>query len=309
VYSANNQPDSIANIGYYPGYYLPRDRAKRIVDELSDMEEIQPLDMEDLINDVTSSVLPELLPIIVKNINTKGFNDNEDIALKTLRVWDASFELNQVAPTIFTKFKYEYLKNTFQDELGKAGFKQFLETHLSKKQFEKQIRSINSVWDDDMNTADKVESKKEIMTKSFKDAVSFLEKKHGHLISEWKWKNVHTVTHHHPIGEKLAFLGLHFNVGPFPIAGTNEVLNNQIFDLNGTGDYNVTAGPSTRRIIDFNAIENSVAILPTGQSGNIFSKHYKDQAKKFVKGEFVKMLINKSEILQSKDKLILLPSD
>ena len=307
VYSANNQPDSIAGVGYYPGYYLPRDRAKRIVDELSDMEEIQRFDMEDLINDVTSSVLPELLPIIVKNIDKSGFTKNEDIALKTLAVWDGSFELNQVAPTIFIKFKYEYLKNTFQDELGKKGFEQFLETHFYKKQFEKQIRSINSVWDDDITTKDKKETKGEILTKSFKTAVKFLEQKHGNLISEWKWKKVHILTHHHPIGDKLGFLGLHFNVGPFPIKGSNEVLNNQIFHLNGSGEYPVTGGPSTRRIIDFNDIENSEAILPTGQSGNIFSKHYKDQAEKFVNGEFVKMLINKQKILQSNDKLIFTP--
>lgn len=307
VYSANNQPDSIPGIGYYPGYYLPRDRAKRIVDELSDMEEIQRFDMEDLINDVTSSVLPELIPVIIKNIDKSGFSKNEDIALKTLSVWDGSFELNQVAPTIFTEFKYEYLKNTFQDELGEKGFKQFLKTHVSKKQFEEQIRNLNSVWDDDITTKNKVETKREILTKSFKTAVQFLEKKHGNLISDWKWKNVHILTHHHPFGDKLSFLGLHFNVGPFPIRGSNEVLNNQMFHLNGKGEYPVTGGPSTRRIIDFNDIENSVAILPTGQSGNVFSKHYKDQAQKFVNGQFVKMLINKSDILKSTDKLVFTP--
>ncbi len=307
VYSANNQPDSI-KIGLYPGYYLPRDRAKRIVDELTDMEDIEKVDMEFLINDVTSSIIPDLLPIIVKNIDRNGLTKNEEIALKTLYIWDGEFELNQVAPTIFTKFKYQFYKNTFQDELGEKGFEQFLQTHLGKRQFEKQIRSLNSVWDDNILTKDKKETKKEILTKSFKETVAFLEKKHGNLISNWKWKNVHTVTHHHPIGDKLGFLGLHFDIGPYPIKGTNEVLNNQIFDLNGNGEYPVTGGPSTRRIIDFSDVENSVAILPTGQSGNIFSPHYKDQAEKFIKGEFFKMLINKKEILNLKEKLVLMPN-
>jgi penicillin amidase len=307
VYSANNQPDSISGIGYYPGYYLPRDRAKRIVDKLSDMEEIERIDMELLINDVTSSILPELIPLILENISKKELTKNEDIALKTLAVWDGGFELNQVAPTIFTKFKYEFLKNTFKDELGEKGFKQFLETHLSKRQFEKQIRNLNSVWDDDILTKDKVETKRDIISKSFKETIAFLEKKHGKLISNWKWKNVHTVTFNHPIGDKLSFLGLNFNVGPFSINGSNRVLNNQIFDLNNDGDYPVTAGPSTRRVIDFNDIDNSVSILPTGQSGNVFSKHYKDQTEKFISGEFFKMLINKSEIMKLEDKLILIP--
>ncbi|MGB5264282.1 MAG: penicillin acylase family protein, partial [Lutimonas sp.] len=69
----------------------------------------------------------------------------------------------------------------------------------------------------------------------------------------------------------------------------------------------VKGGPSTRRIIDFSDIENSSAILPTGQSGNVFSKHYKDQAEKYHKGEFVKMKLNEEEIKQSEDVLLLFP--
>ena len=40
VYSANNQPDSIKG-GLYPGYYLPEDRAKRIVSLLKDKNDFK----------------------------------------------------------------------------------------------------------------------------------------------------------------------------------------------------------------------------------------------------------------------------
>ncbi len=306
VYSANNQPSKLKT-GYYPGYYLPKDRAKRIVDELTDMEDIEVMDMQVLVTDITSSVIPNYLPKIVNNISEKNLSKNEEIALKTLRIWDGSYELDQVAPTIFTLFRYNFMKNTFQDELGKKGFEQFLETHIAKSQFQRQIEAINSIWDDDITTPEKEETKRDIITKSFKETVTFLEKQHGNLISKWKWKKVHTVIHEHPIGTKLSFLGLDFNVGPFAISGGNSVLNNQISSLNPNGIYKVTGGPSTRRIVDFNDVENSVAIIPTGQSGNVFSKHYKNQAEKFVNGEFYKMLINKSEILKLEDKLILKP--
>ena len=49
------------------------------------------------------------------------------------------------------------------------------------------------------------------------------------------------------------------------------MINNQIFNLDSTGVYKITAGPSTRRIVDFSDVENSLGILPTGQSGNVFS--------------------------------------
>jgi penicillin amidase len=85
----------------------------------------------------------------------------------------------------------------------------------------------------------------------------------------------------------------------------NEVINNQIFKLDSTGYYKVTAGPSTRRIVDFSDVENSLAILPTGQSGNVFSPFYKDQTQQFLNGEFVKMKLNQAEIEESKNVLLL----
>jgi penicillin amidase len=77
--------------------------------------------------------------------------------------------------------------------------------------------------------------------------------------------------------------------------------------INGSGAFEITAGPSTRRVIDFSDVENARAILPTGQSGNPFSKHYDDQAQKYLDGEFVKMMLNAEEIRASEDRLTLKP--
>ena len=110
-----------------------------------------------------------------------------------------------------------------------------------------------------------------------------------------------------PLVKLVDLLRTFFNVGPFETVGGNEVINNQIFKLDSTGIYKITAGPSTRRVIDFSDVENSLAILPTGQSGNVFSDHYKDQAQKFVDGEFVEMKLNEVQIKRSENVLILKP--
>jgi penicillin amidase len=63
-----------------------------------------------------------------------------------------------------------------------------------------------------------------------------------------------------------------------------------------------------RIILDFDAVDNSISILPTGQSGNRFSKHYSDQARLFVTGGYRPQLMNRNQILSnSKDPLILKP--
>jgi len=85
-------------------------------------------------------------------------------------------------------------------------------------------------------------------------------------------------------------------------------MNNQGFRIMDNGTYKVTSIPSTRRIVDFSDVENSISILPTGQSGNPLSEHYADQAEMYINGKFRKMMMNQKEIKKtSKDVLIFIP--
>lgn len=305
VYSANNQPDSIAGM-LYPGYYVPEDRAKRIVQLLAPKNNWNKQSMSAMINDITSSVSPGIVKEFTEIMDYDSFSKNEQNAIDVLQLWDGSNTVDNIAPTIYNKWIYLYLKNTFENELGEKLFTQFLATHLSKRVIADQIKKDSSIWWDDITTKDKTESKKEILSKSLVEAVAFLEKQLGTDIKAWNWGKIHTLEHNHPLG-KVAALKKYFNVGPFAINGTREVINNMSFDYDDSGLYKVNAGPSTRRIIDFSDIENSISILPTGESGNPFSKHYKDQAEMYNKGEFRKMKMNEEEIKSVSTILIISP--
>ncbi|MHB1146857.1 MAG: penicillin acylase family protein [Lutibacter sp.] len=305
VYSANNQPDTIANI-LYPGYYVPEDRAKRIVQLLEPKNNWNKQSMSAMINDVTSSVAASIVIEFTENMDYNSFSKSEQKAIDVLQLWDGSNTVDQVAPTIYNKWIYLYLKNTFEDEMGTKLFTQFLATHLSKRVIAEQIEKDSSIWWDNTTTKNKTETKKEILSKSLVEAVASLEKQLGSDIKAWNWGKVHTLEHPHPLG-KVAALKNYFNVGPFPIKGAREVIDNRGYDYTDSGLYAVNAGPSTRRIIDFSDIENSISILPTGQSGNPFSKHYKDQAEMYNKGEFRKMKLNEEEIKKVSTKLTISP--
>ena len=200
---------------------------------------------------------------------------------------------------------YEFQKNTFADEMGKA-YNQFVNTPFIEKVLPVQAKRESSIWWDDISTKDKIETKEDIINTSFKNAFAFLQNQLGENVENWKWERVISVEYKHAVGE-VPILRSFFNVGPFLTIGGDQVINNQIYDIDSTGVYKVKAGPSTRRIVDFSDIENSLAILPTGQSGRVFSKHYKDQAQKYLNGEFVKMKLNASEIEKSENILILKP--
>ena len=305
VYSANNQPEAVDGF-LYPGYYLPEDRAKRITTLLEAKQKWNKQAVSQMIVDNTSSTVTETLKVMLASIASESLSENQKQAFTILKDWKGDSNLNQVAPTIYNKWLYLYLKNTFEDELGNDKFEQFLGTHIGKQVATKLIANPNSIWWDDSTTKGTKETQAFIFKKSYKEAIAALEKQLGATVASWTWNKVHTVEHQHPLG-KVSALKPIFNVGPFEIAGTNEVINNLMFGLNASGNYKVTGGPSTRRVIDFSDVENSWSIIPTGQSGNPLSAHYADQTQMYNEGKFRKMKMNKAEIVTTSTKLIFNP--
>ncbi|WP_395050418.1 penicillin acylase family protein [Flavobacterium sp.] len=305
IYSANNQPEAVG--GYlYPGYYLPQDRAKRIFGLLEPKNNWTKEDVGQMINDNTSSITPSVVKNLISALDLKSLSSNEKKAMEILKKWNGSNNLKNIAPTIYQKWIYEYLKNTFEDELGEADFKMLLTTHIVKQIIEPQSKNENSIWWDDVTTKSKKETRAEIIKKSFHEGIMALENQLGKEVNSWTWDRVHTLEHQHPLGKVAALRGI-FNVGPFNVPGSTEVINNLFFDFTDSGEYIVKGGPSTRRVIDFSDIENSMSILPTGQSGNPFSKHYNDQAEMYAAGKFRKMKLNKEEIIRTSTKLVFSP--
>lgn len=305
VYSANNQPDSVRG-RLYPGYYQPEDRAKRIVQLLEPKNDFTQQDVAEMIYDVTSPVVPEIGRELLASVDKSSLSPSAKKAYSELEKWNGEYLKTNVAPTIYNRFLYEFLTATYKDELGES-FQLFIDTQLQDQVLAQQAKRIQSVWWDDISTTDKVETRNEIITTAFQKTITFLQNQLGENVDNWTWNRVISVEYEHAIGKAGGLLRKFFNVGPFETIGGNEVINNQIFKLDSTGVYKIHGGPSTRRVIDFSDVENSIAILPTGQSGNVFSPYYKDQAQKYVDGEFVKMKLNEADIKKSTNKLVFLP--
>ncbi|WP_136465691.1 penicillin acylase family protein [Flagellimonas onchidii] len=303
VYSANNQPDSIAGM-LYTGYYLPENRAKRIVELLDGKNDWDRDSTAEMILDVTSSVNPGLITELIKLLDVSSLTNEQLVQVDALKNWDGSYTLDSSNPTLFHRCEYFMLKNTMEDELGSERFNQLLGTHLLKRQIAWGSMMKQGKWWDNVNTPDVVETRDDIVLKSFAEAWVSLVSDFGPDPAQWTWDKVHTLEHQHPIGQ-VKSLRKFFNVGPFPVNGTREVINNMSFPYDSTGYYRVNVGPSTRRVIDFSDIENSISILPTGQSGNPFSKHYEDQAELYVSGQFRKMMMNKDEIQETSESLLI----
>jgi penicillin amidase len=307
VYSANNQADTL-QYGNIPGYYLPENRARRIGELLEPRNDWDLEGAMEMITDVTSPVNPEIVRDLARELAGAELAADAQRMLDSLNVWDGTAALDSKEAVLFHRWVYQFLKGVFADELGAEGFESLLSTHLVKRIIAPMAGGGESVWWDDIRTPDRKEGKQDIVRRSFEKAVASIKSDFGGYEGDWGWKDVHTLEFNHPFG-RVESLRPYFNIGPFAVNGTREVINNLMFPYDSTGYYKVSAGPSTRRIIDFSNIEESMSILPTGQSGNPFSPHYDDQAELYIQGKFRKMMLNEQEIREKSQSILIFSFD
>ncbi|TDB62277.1 penicillin acylase family protein [Arundinibacter roseus] len=307
LFTANNQPDDMGS-GLVAGYYVPGNRANRIGQLLlTDKADWTEADVRKVINDVTSpsyvKTLQEILPVMqVEKLSPSAKN-----ALQKLSAWKGEHLLSSVEPTIYYRLMYHVMKNLVRDELGKELFLAFEHNTNFKRNLAALLANDASPWWDNVLTPKTKETRKEILTLSLNEALTDLETQLGADPATWRWERVHTLEHKHPLGI-LPLVGRFFNVGPFPAPGGRETINNLDFYVDSTGNYPVVYGPALRRIVDFGNWEQARSVLPTGQSGYFFSKHYADQAELFVEGGSRPERMNRADVEKvMQGKLVLNP--
>jgi penicillin G amidase len=149
------------------------------------------------------------------------------------------------------------------------------------------------------------ESRLDIFEQAALKTIALLNKTSGSDPANWTWDKIHTLKHNHPLGAVKLLDGF-FSVGPLPVPGGNEVINNLHFDLDTTGYFPVNGGPALRKTTDFSDLSQGETASPSGQSGNVMSAFYSDQAEMFATGKFRKMLTKREDVEKVlKGKLII----
>jgi penicillin G amidase len=305
IASANNQPDSSRNGHFFPGYYYPGDRWNRIAKTISSREDWDTNALKSLQVESINETYPKLSKFLLGEINPEESEEWNE-ALQSLETWSGEHKLNLHSPTIFYKWLYHILRLAMVDELGEDSFKAYLETFMMIRSNSHFITFENNPWWDKNNT-EVIETRREIVNEALKITLDELSTQFGRKYQNWAWKNAVSLEHPHPLGSQKP-LDKIFNVNSGPVEANEEAINKLAFDLNGEGIYRVNSGPAMRILLDFGDVESSVSVLPTGNSGNRFSKHYADQKDLFAKGKYRPQLMNEEEIKKkTKSKLTLLP--
>jgi len=303
VYSANNQPDSCAS-GLYPGYYVPEDRALAISTALSARNDWDVDGMKTLMTSSTSPVYPRIAEHMLEILRSLKPEELSTEPAIRLGGWKGEHGLEAVSPVIFYRWLYWSLHDAMVDKIGPELFKAYINTHFMRTSYQSMLYSFESKWWDNLSTRE-TENRNVIICNAWTHTIEELSAKLGKDVSGWKWKRVHTLEHRHPAA-KGALLSALLNVGPEPVPGGLEVLNNMGFAMDSTGDYKVYYGPAMRRIIDFANTSKTYSVLPTGQSGYFMAPHYSDQFELFNLNTYREQWMDKAEISRQAGKPLIL---
>lgn len=310
VYSANNQPDSSGGI-LYPGYYVPENRARRIVQLLDAKPTHSEEDMKRMITDDqalgVAKPMADLMGVLYEMRDS--LTEVEKQIYHHWYGWNGQHDVYSKGASIYYTTLSYVLANMLGDELGEEQHKAFLSTFLLRKSIPQLIGNANSPWWDRKDTEGKRESREEIVLSAFRQSCARLRRDLGDDPEQWTWAKTHPITYKHAMG-KAPVIGDWLNVGPYPAPGGNEVINNLMYRLDTLGEFDVTAGPAMRRVVNLGHLNTTYSVLPTGQSGNPTSPHYDDQAGLFLCGEFREQKMHREAIENSaKHRLLLVPQN
>jgi len=114
----------------------------------------------------------------------------------------------------------------------------------------------------------------------------------------WKWGTTIPLVFRHPLDGVLAGRKI-FDVGPFPQNGMATTVK----------ATTATSGPSMRMVVDFSEFDNSRNNITLGESGQVFSPHYKDQFQAWYTGRSFPMLFTDAAVEKGAvHKLVLEPA-
>jgi len=285
IANANNCVADTGGAFYISAYWEPDYRYLRIKAALDtiprwDAERCRAL-QADLYCGHAAFFIPRLLNAI-RPLTLPG-GQPANLGRDLLAAWDFQETPSSVAATVYETTLLEFMRLTFVDEMGEDLYQRFLNlSHVNIRSLDRLIAVNDSLWFDDVRTP-ALETCDELLAAAYLAAIDSLTARYGSSPGLWSWGQVHTLTQRHLFSAYRPFQRF-FTIGPSPSAGGNFTLNNSSFSLGKP--FATVVGPCVRQISDMSTDAWQV-ILPSGQSGHPFSRHFRDQHPLWQEGRMI----------------------
>jgi penicillin amidase len=218
---------------------------------------------------------------MLKLIKEKASSTISPELFSLLESWDYHLTQKSIGGTIYKIWCEETIKGILFQYIDK----EFLDPYLASCPFD--LTRLFKLYD---NKSIELE---EFLVKTLQKTLNILSEKISSDYHKWNWGNLHKTILVHPfslVNDEAAVL----NIGPFKTGGDGNTLNNGFYVP--SNNYQVIVGPSVRQIHDLSDWDKSVCVIPGGQSGLPFHKHYKDLMKLWARGKYIPFLFSRDAI-------------
>lgn len=258
-------------------------------------------DVQAIQADVYSIPLAQLQKYVTA-IKPEGFL--QERAMEQVKAWDGRLTADTVGGTVMAVTLDRLQHNLFANKMDAALYSRYADTADDIRRAEiALLAQPSSEWWDDPETPEK-ETRDDILSKSFAEAVDWLGSQYGDAPVEWRWGRLHTATMSHPLGS-VQPLDLLFNAGPVAAPGGVNTVFATSYDVK-PHVYDVTSVSSMRMIVDLSNLSRSLQINTTGQSGQPLSKHYSDMVLLWRDVQYAPFYFDRAALDQVKEGLLVL---
>ncbi len=247
--------------------YAPPYRALRLTQALEVRRSWTVDDMYALQHDVRSLLADRLIHRAVEAANSIEVGE----AVTILSQWNRSVDMSSPAPSLFYAWLFRLRQLVVEDEFAATPGWEFFPTDALERLV---IEGDENPWVDDIRTPEK-ETFAELSAEAMRDAIR--------VTGSRPWGELHYEVHPHALGGASWLANLFgLNVGPHPVAGgPNTVSPDDYARWSGfteaawTPPYYSDYGPSERFVAELNPDGPAgYFLIPAGQSGNPYSRHY-----------------------------------
>jgi penicillin G amidase len=205
-------------------------------------------------------------------------------AVALLRSWNGQMEKQTPAPLLVT-LTYEQLRKRIV-KAAWSGPTDIYQSVMAPAAIQNIIDSNGRAFFRDTNQA---------LLDALAAAMEEGRRTQGGNVARWDYGARNLLTIKHPVISRLPVIGNYFDIGPVEMSGSSTSIK----------QTSTTLGPSMRFVADLGNWDGSLNNVDIGQSGQILSRHYKDQWDAYYVGRSFPMQFDKVE---AKDKLVVNPN-
>jgi penicillin amidase len=232
----------------------------------------------DGVNLMAKTISPIMAQALLAHKDTKQMGE-------ILTGWDFVDHPDKAAPAVFQSVYREFAILVYSDELGEELAKTMLANwYFWQERLQKMVVDGQSAWFDDINTADRKETRDDLLHQAALNAARALSPDLGSDPANWLWGKLHIHEFLSPIRRSGAGKEL-LGGGSHAALGSGETLYRGIYDFNQP--YKVETSATLRMVADFADPDKILAVLPGGVTGRQFDPHTTDQVESFMNGNKV----------------------